>query len=47
MIFQVGSFRAIKPEEIRAQDGDSGINVALTYSISAGKDVGFSFTSNV
>lgn len=35
--FQVGSFRAIEPEAIQAQDGDSGINMTLTYSISAGK----------
>ncbi|KAI3353561.1 hypothetical protein L3Q82_020081 [Scortum barcoo] len=32
---QVGPFRTIEPEEIKAQDGDTGINVALSYSISA------------
>nr|XP_008302668.1 PREDICTED: protocadherin Fat 4-like [Stegastes partitus] len=32
---QVGLFHTIQPEAIRAQDGDTGINVALTYSISA------------
>ncbi|KAL7403573.1 hypothetical protein ABVT39_002455 [Epinephelus coioides] len=32
---QVGQFRTIEPEAIKAQDGDTGINVALTYSISA------------
>lgn len=36
-IFQIGAFRTIEPEAIRAQDGDTGINVSLTYSISAGK----------
>lgn len=35
--FQVGSFRVIEPEAIKAQDGDRGINMTLTYSISAGK----------
>ncbi|KAG7235236.1 hypothetical protein INR49_003079 [Caranx melampygus] len=32
---QRGSFRTIVPEAIEAQDGDKGINVTLTYSISA------------
>ncbi|XP_051241011.1 protein dachsous isoform X1 [Dicentrarchus labrax] len=32
---EVGSFRAIEPEAIKAQDGDSGINMTLIYSISA------------
>ncbi|XP_044201132.1 protocadherin Fat 4-like [Thunnus albacares] len=30
---QVGSFRTIQPEAIKAQDGDTGINMTLTYSI--------------
>ncbi|XP_034400280.1 protocadherin Fat 4 [Cyclopterus lumpus] len=34
---QVGSFRTIEPEVIKAQDGDTGINMTLTYSISADK----------
>nr|XP_033478927.1 protocadherin Fat 4 [Epinephelus lanceolatus] len=32
---QAGPFRTIEPEAIKAQDGDTGINMALTYSISA------------
>ncbi|XP_068451673.1 protein dachsous-like [Clinocottus analis] len=32
---QIGSFRTIEPEAIKAQDGDIGINMTLTYSISA------------
>ncbi|XP_045903065.1 protocadherin Fat 4-like isoform X1 [Micropterus dolomieu] len=32
---EIGAFRTIEPEAIRAQDGDTGINVSLTYSISA------------
>ncbi|XP_074485330.1 protocadherin Fat 4 isoform X2 [Sebastes fasciatus] len=32
---QVGSFRTIEPEPIKAQDGDSGINMTLIYSIGA------------
>ncbi|XP_026158869.1 protocadherin Fat 4 [Mastacembelus armatus] len=32
---QVGAFRTIQPEEIKAQDGDTGINMTVTYSISA------------
>ncbi|XP_071359727.1 protocadherin Fat 4 isoform X2 [Trachinotus anak] len=32
---QAGFFRTIQPEAIKAEDGDKGINVALTYSISA------------
>ncbi|XP_044045435.1 protocadherin Fat 4 [Siniperca chuatsi] len=32
---QIGSFQAIEPETIKAQDGDSGINMTLTYFISA------------
>lgn len=35
--FQDGAFRAVEPEAIRAQDGDSGINMNVTYSISSGK----------
>lgn len=35
-VFQVGSFHTIEPEAIKAQDGDTGINMTLTYSISAG-----------
>lgn len=35
--FQDGAFRAVEPEAIRAQDGDSGINMAVTYGISSGK----------
>ncbi|KAM8880447.1 protein dachsous isoform 2-T2 [Spinachia spinachia] len=30
---QVGPFRTLEPEAIKAQDGDLGINVTLTYSI--------------
>ncbi|XP_034740142.1 protocadherin Fat 4 [Etheostoma cragini] len=32
---QDGPFRTVEPEAIKAQDGDVGINVTLTYSISA------------
>nr|XP_046231654.1 cadherin-23 isoform X2 [Scatophagus argus] len=32
---QTGTFRAIEPEAIKAQDGDLGINITLSYSISA------------
>ncbi|XP_032372416.1 protocadherin-16 [Etheostoma spectabile] len=32
---QEGPFRTVEPEAIKAQDGDVGINVTLTYSISA------------
>ncbi|XP_044201151.1 protocadherin Fat 4-like [Thunnus albacares] len=32
---QAGSFRTIQPEAIKAQDGDTGINMTLTYSINA------------
>ncbi|CAK6976329.1 protocadherin Fat 4-like [Scomber scombrus] len=32
---QVGVFRTIQPEAIKALDGDTGINMTLTYSISA------------
>ncbi|XP_040893189.1 protocadherin Fat 4 [Toxotes jaculatrix] len=32
---QVGDFRTIQPEAIKAQDGDKGINMSITYSISA------------
>ncbi|XP_054866126.1 cadherin-23 [Amphiprion ocellaris] len=32
---QAGPFDSIQPEAIKAQDGDTGINVASTYSISA------------
>ncbi|KAM6941222.1 protocadherin Fat 4 [Lycodopsis pacificus] len=32
---QVGSFLSIEPEAIKAQDGDTGINMTVTYSISA------------
>ncbi|XP_040002206.1 protocadherin Fat 4 [Xiphias gladius] len=32
---RVGVFGAIQPEAIKAQDGDKGINVTVTYSISA------------
>ncbi|XP_037327747.2 protocadherin Fat 4 [Pungitius pungitius] len=32
---QVGPFRALEPEAIKAQDGDLGINMTLTYSISS------------
>lgn len=35
-MFQIGLFRAIEPEAIKARDGDVGINVNVTYSISAG-----------
>ena len=35
--FQDGPFPTIEPEAIKAQDGDTGINVALIYSISEGK----------
>ncbi|XP_063738782.1 protein dachsous [Eleginops maclovinus] len=31
---QVGFFRTIEPAAIKAEDGDSGINISLTYSIS-------------
>ncbi|XP_022623411.1 cadherin-5-like [Seriola dumerili] len=34
---QVGLFRTIQPEAIKAHDGDKGLNVTLTYSISAGE----------
>lgn len=42
--FQVGAFRAIEPEAIRAQDGDSGINMAVTYSIGSGKQQSSEFS---
>lgn len=42
--FQVGAFRAIEPEAIRAQDGDSGINTTVTYSISSGKQQSSEFS---
>ncbi|XP_029987441.1 protein dachsous [Sphaeramia orbicularis] len=32
---QDGSFHTIQPEPIKAQDGDTGINMTVTYSISA------------
>ncbi|XP_059189827.1 protocadherin Fat 4 [Centropristis striata] len=32
---QIGSFRSIEPEAIKAQDGDSGINMTLIYSVTA------------
>ncbi|XP_031732532.1 fat-like cadherin-related tumor suppressor homolog [Anarrhichthys ocellatus] len=32
---EVGSFQTIEPEAIKAQDGDTGINMTVTYSISA------------
>ncbi|XP_042370984.1 cadherin-23-like, partial [Plectropomus leopardus] len=32
---QAGPFRTIEPEAIKAQDGDTGINMTLAYSISA------------
>ncbi|KAM3624462.1 uncharacterized protein V6R79_023812 [Siganus canaliculatus] len=31
---QSGPFRTIEPDQIKAQDGDTGINVTVTYSIS-------------
>lgn len=34
---QAGVFRTIQPEAIQAQDGDTGINMTLTYSITSGK----------
>lgn len=37
MFFQIGLFRLIQPEAVRAQDGDIGINVSLSYSISSGE----------
>lgn len=37
VVFQIGMFRLTRPEMIKAQDGDVGINVSLSYSISAGK----------
>lgn len=42
--FQDGAFRAIEPEAIRAQDGDSGINTPVTYSISSGKQQSSEFS---
>ncbi|XP_028252777.1 cadherin EGF LAG seven-pass G-type receptor 2-like [Parambassis ranga] len=32
---QAGVFRTIQPEAIKAQDGDTGINMTLTYSITS------------
>lgn len=37
IFFQAGLFHDIQPEPIKAQDGDTGINVTVTYSITGGK----------
>lgn len=34
---QVGVFTTVTPEAIKAQDGDTGINQPVVYSIIAGK----------
>ncbi len=38
MYFKIGTFRAIEPEAIKAQDGDTGIDMTLNYSISEGRN---------